>query len=165
MALTQVTVTGAFNKAPGVTSVGNLQWQLSADLFQGGLPVANRAPIPVPLVDGAFSVVLWANDDPGTTPTGTYWSLSGVVDGEGFSENYVISHTMAPTVDLSQLTPVQPSVPTFTVAQPASTVTGPDTWGEAADVGTSTDTYSRGDHNHGLPSLAAPIAFALILGR
>lgn len=160
MALTQVTVTGTFNKAPGVTSVGNLQWQLSADLFQGGLPIANRDPIPVSLVDGAFSVVLWANDDPGTTPTGTYWTLSGVVDGEGFSENYVISHTMAPTVDLSQLTPAAASNPLYPVN--AVQLQGYGVSSTPPLVGQSL-TWTGSEW---VPSIPAPaIAFALILGR
>ena len=115
MPISQVTVTGTFQKSPGITSVGNLQWQLSADLFFGGQPVANRTPIPVTLVNGAFSVLLWANDDVGTSPSGTFWTLSGIVDGQGFSQNYVISRTMAPTVDLSQLTPASLSNPLFPV--------------------------------------------------
>lgn len=35
--------------------------------------------------------------------------------------------------------------------QPSDTVTGPDAYGDAATPGTS-DEYSRGDHNHGLPA-------------
>lgn len=35
--------------------------------------------------------------------------------------------------------------------QPSDTVTGPDAYGAAASPGTS-DEYSRGDHNHGLPA-------------
>ncbi len=42
---------------------------------------------------------------------------------------------------------------------PASTVTGPDAFGDPAVVGTSTD-FSRADHDHGLPSAPAVPAAA-----
>ena len=160
MALTQVTVTGTFNKAPGVVSTGNLQWQLSADLFQGGVPVANRAPINVNLVNGQFTVVLWANDDVGTSPTGTFWTLEGLVDGVGFVEKYVISHTMAPTVDLSALTPAVVANPVFPVNA-----------AELQGVGVATTTPVVGQSlvfngTEWVPAVPAPsVAFALVLGR
>lgn len=116
MALTQVTITGTFQQSPGKPSHGSLQFQLSADLFLGGVPVANRAPIPVVLdATGSFSATVWANDDVGVSPAGSYWVLSGVVDGVGFSEEFVISTSMAPTVDLSQLTPAAVSNPVYPV--------------------------------------------------
>ena len=49
-----------------------------------------------------------------------------------------------------------------TVPTASSTVTGPDSYGAAAAVGSAT-TFSRGDHNHGLP--AAPAASALATAR
>jgi|ERR1035438_208944 hypothetical protein len=42
----------------------------------------------------------------------------------------------------------------FTAATPATSVTGPDTFGAAAVVGTSL-LYARMDHDHGLPSVAS----------
>lgn len=42
---------------------------------------------------------------------------------------------------------------------PSDTVTGPDTFGQAAVAGTSTE-YSRGDHGHGLPEAAGGSAIA-----
>jgi len=40
--------------------------------------------------------------------------------------------------------------------QPATTVTGPDSFGAAAGVGALTAEYALADHNHGLPALPAP---------
>lgn len=115
MALTQVTVTATFQKAPGVASSANLAWQLSADLYQAGQPVLNQAPVPFPLdTNGHGSVVLTAGDDVGTEPAGTTWTLAGWVDNVPFKQTYVISKSMAPTIDLSQLAPAavaDPSLP------------------------------------------------------
>jgi hypothetical protein len=44
--------------------------------------------------------------------------------------------------------------PAGAIPSPASTVTGPDAYGDAAVVGTGTD-YARDDHNHGLPAATA----------
>lgn len=116
MALTTVTVTGTFQKSPAVPSTGNLTWKLSADLFQAGAPVASNAPVAVTLdAAGSFSVELWANDDPGTEPTGTFWEVLGIIDGQSFQQQYVLSHSMAPTVDLSQLTPATVGAPVYPV--------------------------------------------------
>lgn len=57
-------------------------------------------------------------------------------------------------VPLSQLG----NAPSGTGGTPASTVTGPDAYGAAAVVGTSTD-FARADHDHGLP--AVPTAAAV----
>lgn len=111
MAITQVTVTGTFQRAPGQASIGSLSWQLSTPLFYGGVPVANTAPIAVTLdANGSFSVPLWAVDDTLTLPTGAYWTMRGLVDGQAVVEHYVIGRALAPSVDISTLTPTSPSL-------------------------------------------------------
>ncbi len=46
-----------------------------------------------------------------------------------------------------------------TVPTASSTVTGPDSYGDAAAVGSAT-TFSKGDHNHGLPAAPADLPLA-----
>lgn len=50
------------------------------------------------------------------------------------------------------------------VPSPASTVTGPDTFGASAVVGTGT-TYARVDHDHGLPAAPAATVTWISLGK
>lgn len=57
----------------------------------------------------------------------------------------------------STITITDPTGPTANIEanaspNPATTVTGPDSFGGAAHVGTGTH-YARNDHDHGLPSL------------
>jgi hypothetical protein len=78
------------------------------------------APIPITLDNnGHFSSLLWANDDTATQPAGTGWQLNGTVDGMPFDETYLISHTFAPTVDISGLTPAALGSPLFDYAATA----------------------------------------------
>ena len=102
MAATQVTVTGTLQSAPGVPARGNLQWQLSNTIFDSsGVVIGDTAPRGVTRdSNGHFSITVWANDDATTTPTGTYYTVTGLVDGQAFSQKYVISHTQAPSIDL-----------------------------------------------------------------
>lgn len=101
---TAVTVTGTFT--PGETA--SLAWQLSGDLFDSaGHLVHDTAPVPVTLANGSFASPLVAVDDSTSQPTGLVWTLAGMVDGRPFAESFQISHTMAPTVDISTLTPAE----------------------------------------------------------
>ena len=125
MSATQVTVTATFDRAPGVPqSQTKLQWQLSGFLFDsaGGV-VCDTEPIPFTLnASGHGSVVLWAVDDATSQPTGLVWTLSGTVGGQPFAQSYAIGLAMAPTVDVSALTPAVLASPSFSYATVASVV-------------------------------------------
>ena len=114
MSLTPITVTGTLEYAPGLyPKSGSFTWTLSTNIFnRASLLTAPNIPVPFTLgPSGTFSVELWADDDSSTSPSGTYWTLAGTVVsasniGQAFGPYlYVLSYVMAPTIDLSQLTP------------------------------------------------------------
>lgn len=114
---TLVTVSGSFSNSSGPSS-GSLAWQLSAPMFDPTTDtVFSQALIPAPLVDGSFSVGLWANNDPDTQPAGTHYILSGIVDGQPYLNYFTISTANAPSVDLSELSPAIPGPPLYSTVQ------------------------------------------------
>ena len=75
-----------------------------------------------------------------------------VKDAPDFQVTVVVN--TVPTSDNPdwQVTAVGPGGSAVIGPNPATTVTGPDSFGGAAQVGTGTH-YARNDHDHGLPSL------------
>ena len=135
MVATQVTVTATFNGSPGrPQSQASLQWQLSGTLFDAaGLVICTTQPIPFPLnSSGHGSVVLWAVDDPTSQPQGLFWTLSGTIGRQPFSQSYAISYVASP-VDVASLTQVQPTIP-FTSYAAQSVVTAEVARAEAAEA-------------------------------
>ncbi len=135
MSATQVTVTATFNASPGRSqSQASLQWQLSATMFDAaGLVICTTQPIPFPLnAAGHGSAVLWAVDDPTSQPQGLFWTLSGTIGRQPFSQSYAISYVASP-VDIASLTQAQPTVP-FTSYAAQAVVTAEVARAEAAEA-------------------------------
>lgn len=140
---------------------------MSTNLSNAGSPIANRAVIPFRLDQtGSFSTELYAVNDTGTQPSGAYWVLSGVIDGQSYRAGYVITAAMAPTVDLDQLTPVDtPQMPptypinaTFIQGYPVAGTAPVDGDSLAFVSGVWTPTTAA-------VSAAVAAAFALVLGE
>lgn len=156
-----VTIT-SWQEAFGTPGVGgNLQWQLTAlATDSGGGHVIGTEPLGFRVVNGAAvsPPELWANDS--ITPSGTGWKLSGIVDGQAVSATYVLTSAMAPSIDLSALTPASVSTP----VSPVNAV-------ELQGVGVSSATPVIGQSlvfngTDWVPATpAASLAFALVFGR
>ena len=109
---TAVTVTGTYEKAPGIPSTGFVTFTLSADLTNTTTyGVLAKTTFKAELDDGVLSAQLFAVDDSTTAPTGAVWNVVEDIDGVTRSSYGIsLSHTMAPTVALHSLTPLIPTV-------------------------------------------------------
>lgn len=104
---TAITVTGTLKKPDGTNHSGQVMFVPTHAMYDAsGNLVVPVAPIRATLSSGAFSVSLYANDDPTTTPTGTgyyvYYMLTGV---DLAPPNTVVIPYNAPggTVDIADL--------------------------------------------------------------
>lgn len=116
MAPVGVTVTiNSFEEAFGQPATsGVLHWQLTSQATGGGTVIGTK-PLTFQVVNGVAvnPPELWANDS--IEPSGTAWRLSGVVDGQPISGTYVITSNMAPSIDLSALSPASVPTPLYPV--------------------------------------------------
>lgn len=115
MAFTSVTVTGKWVDNSGNPKMGTVTFQLSTELSNpNGTPsMVPASEYPVTLnSQGQISVTLQAVNDTNTTPTGAVWNVLEQIQGAP-PVRYAVSITtaMAPTVDLSSLTRLSPSLP------------------------------------------------------
>jgi hypothetical protein len=83
MAFTTVTLTETFDpeNPGGPTPAGYVTFTLSARMRQAAGPEVDPAPIVANLVAGAISVQLYANDDVGTLPSGTFYTVNYFLSG------------------------------------------------------------------------------------
>jgi hypothetical protein len=102
-------------------------------------------------------------DVPLSTVT-TKGDLIAATGSAAVSRLAVGSNTQILTADSTQATGIKWAAAPATPPSPATTVTGPDSFGASAVVGTGT-TYARADHDHGLPSApAVPAAATTVTG-
>lgn len=110
MSFTSITVTAHFENEDGTAAAGTVQFQLSSVIANADV-VIEPVPLTVTLnATGKLSVPLKANDDAGTIPEGsTYTVVERVTSTSNREYSIVVPHT-APTstVDLSTLMPGQP---------------------------------------------------------
>jgi hypothetical protein len=100
---TQVTVTRDYDLATGAAPTGTVYFTPSAWLVNGVTvpPVAVTAALDI---DGVITVDLFANTDPATEPSGSYYTVREVIFGQPVRAYRVaIPHDAGPTVDLSTL--------------------------------------------------------------
>lgn len=120
MPFTKITVTFTFNPVIPSESAEVIA-SLSGDMSDGLGIIAVAGPrMPVVLdVNGHGSILLEANDDSTTRPTGRYWAFSYLVNNQTlWVKRYVIPSTAANgTIDLAQLAPVDTSQPLYTYIQ------------------------------------------------
>jgi hypothetical protein len=107
MAATTITVTGTYLNADGTACAGTVTFTLSEPITNSGV-IYHQAPQVATLNgSGAISQILVANDDTGTTPTGSFYTVSEVLSGAPSREYSITApHTaVGSTIDLSTLMP------------------------------------------------------------
>ena len=81
MSFTQVTVTGSFETPDGEPALGTVTAELSEPIKNAGTWVGD-AKVVRSLVKGEIADLhLVANDDPGTTPEGSFYTFTVALDG------------------------------------------------------------------------------------
>ncbi len=93
MSLTAVTVVADRTNADSTTPAGQLTFTLSGPIANGSEIISN-SPILAPLLAGVATAVLYANDDTGTTPTGSDYSVLEELEGAP-ARTYTITITHA----------------------------------------------------------------------
>lgn len=108
MSFTTVTVTAKFSDDQGNPRTGRVTFTASGDL-QDTSTGEIRTPTPIPAnldATGSISVELTATDDSTTTPTDVVYTVVEEVTGVPLrTYQTALSHTHAPTVELSTLAP------------------------------------------------------------
>jgi hypothetical protein len=102
-----VTITHAYTGLDGSASSGSVSFTLSGPLRNGGVTLPGGQPLVVTLTNGALSVSLPANDDSGSIPSGTSYSVTERIVGASETE-YPITVPSASnglTIDLASLLP------------------------------------------------------------
>jgi len=100
---TQIVLTGSFQDASGLPKSGTLTFTLTQAMTNG--VTVTPEPIVATLVNGAFSIVLDANDDPETVPKGSQYGVTEQIAGSQPRDYFIlISHAASP-VDISTLMP------------------------------------------------------------
>lgn len=113
MALTPITVTASYKNPDGSPAAGVVSFTPTASLVQAGVGIVTVAPKAVFVLFGAMSVVLYADDDSGTVPTGQGYNVIENFGPEVVEYSITLSHLTTP-VDLSTLDHVTlDSVPRF----------------------------------------------------
>lgn len=104
MSLTQITVTATYRNPSGAPSFGTVSFTPSASLIQAGAGIVTLTEISVVVIFGVLSVVLYADDDPGTVPTGQGYLVTETFGPDPVEYSIVVPHT-APggTIDLSAM--------------------------------------------------------------
>lgn len=114
MSFTPITMTGTVRLADGTpASQAEVTFTLSAPISDGSDLVAATPVVATCDAQGAFSVVLNANDDPTTMPRGTSYGVLIQQDGRTLDRfSVVVPHdATGATVDLFTLAPVSTSPP------------------------------------------------------
>lgn len=109
--VTTVTVTGTYREADGSYMTGTVTFTPSSRLIAAGSGTIVMAdPVKVYVVDGNLSVDLVVNDDPDLLPNGFTYEVTERFNNVTNRYNIALTSAMAPTVELSDITPV-PTVP------------------------------------------------------
>lgn len=110
MSFTYRTITHAFLDADSSASVGEVTFDLTGPMTNGGTTI-EPGEVTAPLVAGALSVSLAANDDTGTVPTGQQWVTTLRFQGEDpISYLITVPSVGSGAIDLGSLLPGQPQV-------------------------------------------------------
>ena len=118
MALTPIVVTGSYLLVTGTpVAVGQIEFTLTGDM-QDAVTKKTVTPSTVvaPLVNGAFSTTLYANDDATTVPAGVAYQVVERVAGNSSPRTYLVvlpAASAGGTVDLSALAPAVAASPVF----------------------------------------------------
>lgn len=110
MTFSTVTIAETYQAPGGGAAAGTVTFILSFPMSNAGVTI-DTAPVSVTLDGtGAISVVLEANDDAGTSPAGTSWTVIEQISGASRAEYTIVvpSASAGQTVQLSELRPAEP---------------------------------------------------------
>jgi len=134
--LPTITVTGNFISFAGNAASGSVQFTPTAAVSDpGGDLILAQTPITVPLVNGAFSIVLPCTDTPNLLPQNWGYQVSVAVAGASRVFYTPLPSGLGDTVDLSQLTPVP---------APVANQYPADALGSAAAAQAAAEAYAAG---------------------
>lgn len=103
MAFTYVTITHTYQLAGNVPASGKIEFKPIVPMHNGLTVVSAKVTATLSGI-GALSVVLAANTDPATTPTGTVYEVTEKIDGQSALTYYVqVPHNQGSTLDLRVL--------------------------------------------------------------
>ena len=109
MAFTSITVTGTYEDPIGDPAEGRVTFKLTSTMRQ---PQENLTIVPTDVVatldgDGEFSIVLPANNDSGTVPSGVGYEVTERIRGAALNKYFISidKDAIGDTVDLADLVP------------------------------------------------------------
>ena len=109
MAFTSITVTGTYEDPIGDPAEGRVTFKLTSTMRQ---PEGNLTIVPTDVVatldgDGEFSIVLPANNDSGTVPSGVGYEVTERIRGAALNKYFISidKDAIGDTVDLADLVP------------------------------------------------------------
>lgn len=107
MAFTLITVTCTYRTADGNAASGTVKFTPSNPMVNGVMTVASPIQMALDRL-GKLSITVAANDDPATTPTGSYYTVTEALSGQTpRTYNVIIPYAASGgTVDLSTLTTI-----------------------------------------------------------
>jgi hypothetical protein len=113
--ITPITVTGNnIRGADESLANGQIGFQLLQPIGDGSTTIVSTNPIYATITNGAFSAVVYANNDPGTIPANTAYQVTFVVDNQQWSAFYIIPYNATlGTVNIASLLPVTPGAGNF----------------------------------------------------
>jgi hypothetical protein len=107
MSATAITVTGTYSNADNTAAAGSVTFELN-QVIANANTIYHLQPQTVTLDgEGHFSQVLIANDDSGTTPTGSFYTVTEKINDSPETQYTIkVLHSAAGgTVDISTLIP------------------------------------------------------------
>lgn len=170
--LTAIVVTATFKNPDGSNASGTVTFTPSTTLQDtGAVATIAQSTISAPLVAGAISVTLAANDDPDLSPSGTTYTVVERVSGAPSRTYSVVIPSAAPsgTIDLSALAPQAASAGVGYLYRPlielVNLVAASGTAKTLPDVNVATmhDVTLTGNCTFTFPTLAAGKSFKLVL--
>ena len=109
MSFTSITVTGTYEDPIGDPAEGRVTFKLTSTMRQ---PEGNLTIVPTDVVatldgNGEFSIVLPANNDTGTVPTGVAYEVTERIRGAALNKYFISidKDAISGTVDLADLVP------------------------------------------------------------
>lgn len=125
MAFTMITVTRTYKTPAGYPAQGIVRFTPSDQMVNGTTTISSPEWDELDK-NGALSLVLAANNNPGTTPVGTTYQVQEIITGQADRTYNVIIPYNAPsaTVDLSTLAPASTTPPAITYVSSVNGVSG-----------------------------------------
>lgn len=103
MAFTYVTITADYDTADGLDPSGTVTFTATAAMVNGGV-VNIAAPVSRKVdVDGVLAISLAANTDPGTTPTGSKYTVTEQLNSIERTYTIQVPHNLGSSLALSSL--------------------------------------------------------------